>query len=726
MSSSTTLKSDQNQLQGLFEWQQQKCQLQKLAKTVDSYAVPQPGSSSAAPPPGSTVGPYSVTVDTSLAELAMTSDVPGFAMSDIPDDIMDLSNLHLREDLVLKDAVMLPGLLEFFGKMCEGAAEVNTKLPPIDSGDVCGSVARKAVDRTHTETVIKSQRELQASYQPRETMAAAATVALLEHSESAWETDYLFWRDDPHAARRGGSLQSHLLLDRDSIRGQLYPGLRAAVDSGFIPCLLYHFSEQPLSNGLVTALEERCLRDEDFQWEHCKPRENTCRTSSCSAHFAKHGDFPRVGRLAGPDSALIADIITCVIPPSEGWASKNTNSQIKFRKQAKDLLTKVWTGLVAINGTFAIVGDGTKEFIFIRRRKSQTLFISKCGEIARDPCSRRIPSYMKVRIGVNIAATLDVAARGCFWQQAARLDVQVPFNALSRHLNVTVPTDRLTRHFLQAQTLESLWKPTPTVLKHLSHPAQPCQVPAEGVISTINFSQKWACTDPGFVPPAIEGKGIDIFCLGDTLYRGEAHLPIEVESLVSLPTGTSEWEVVRVLTQVAVGGAEGEQLVKEYQHRLRISATPASRILPNVYGIFGNCDQDVYLLMLQYIGMPLSQYLDFLGDAFSGADRPELIRRLMSSRLVVELGSAIVSLHGTRHTHGGLFTTSDILVAFNDRDRTLRVMFKNLRDMRWWPGTLIAPEEAFLRTRDTTMMEKLVKEVYERFGLSQRTRIVGM
>lgn len=376
----------------------------------------------------------------------MTSDVPAFAMSDIPDDIMDLSSLHLREDCVLRDVVMLPGLLEFFGQMCEGAAEINTKLPPIDSADVCGSRAREAADQSHTENVIKSQRDLQASYQPRESMAAAAAVALLEHSESAWENDYLFWRDDPHAARRDGPLQSHLLLDRESIAGQLYPSLRAAVDSGFMPCLLYHFSEQPLTNALVAALEERCSRDENFQWEYCKPQENTCGTASCSAHFDKHGDFPRVGRLAGPDSAFIADIITSVIPPSEGGASKAIRSQLKYKVQAKKLLAKVrrrlllvqfynstdpqcklWTGLVAINGTFAIVGDGAKEFFVIRRRKSQTLFISKCSEIARDPCSRRIPSYMKVRIGLNIAATLDVAARGCFWQQAARLDVQVPF-----------------------------------------------------------------------------------------------------------------------------------------------------------------------------------------------------------------------------------------------------------------------------------------------------------
>ncbi len=152
-------------------------------------------------------------------------------------------------------------------------------------------------------------------------------------------------------------------------------------------------------------------------------------------------------------------------------------------------------------------------------------------------------------------------------------------------------------------------------------------MPAECVIPTNNVSQKWACTEPGFVPPAIEEKNIDIFCQGNTLYRGESHLPIEVKALVSLPTGGSQWEVVRVLTQVAVGCVEGEQLIREYQHRLRISATSGSRILPSVYGLFENYDQDVYLLMLQYIGIPLSQYLDFLNDAFCGADRPELIRR---------------------------------------------------------------------------------------------------
>ncbi|KAF9037347.1 hypothetical protein BDZ89DRAFT_1061502, partial [Hymenopellis radicata] len=388
---------------------------------------------------------------------------------------------------------------------------------------------------------------------------------------------------------------------------------------------------------------------------------------------------------------------------------------------ARQVLKKVWTKLVSINGTFAIIGDGQYEMICMRHRHLQILFTSPCHDVSRDPYDRTLPSHMRVRIGLNIIATLDLVWRANLWRNAAQIGIQVPTNALSRHLTTFVTADYLAQQLLETKTVKALWVKTPVLLKYLARREQPPQPDIDRVLDLNNNSHALA-SDIGHTLVASTNEGRNEeggFILGDISpgiyfrgdpYRTELDHPPEAEAHVWGHGGGLEWGWTPLVVQMAVGVSAGKQLEIEYQHRLRISRTSDAAILPQLYGIFGDSATNAHFLFLEDIGIPLGQHLNYLSNTFS---KSRLLSRV--KRLDDELRYTLNRLHATRHTHGALLSMSDVLVAL-DHTESIRLVFKNLREMQFWPSH--GEEETKRRGEDIVHMNEIVQDMYTTYGLS--------
>ncbi|KAF9039610.1 hypothetical protein BDZ89DRAFT_1035242 [Hymenopellis radicata] len=391
-------------------------------------------SSNAAPPPASTHVASSLSGTPSVISLthAVTARESGWVP--IPrDGIPDLCDFHLRPELILKNAILLPGLAEYFGTICDAELSRNQALLDLDDYHEYSTVWREMGHflKEEFQATVKSAHDVQVFSEYREIIAAGAASAFLNRSPNAWKTTpFISWRRD--TSRRDGSVQSYMHIEQshlDELRGtrtRLCTSLETAVEQSCMPFQVYYFTRPGfLSDELVAAMESLFSADEPIPWMLCDYPNNNCPSSLaslCGEHSEAHGVPISVGRSARPDSVDVSHIINSV-------NRARTAANITVKKRALGKLSKsptwkvslgiasalrktIWLKLLAIDGTYATLGDGNREYIFVRHRKSQTLVMSTCLDVTRSPKSNKNAPHMKVRIGMNIAATFDVAARG--------------------------------------------------------------------------------------------------------------------------------------------------------------------------------------------------------------------------------------------------------------------------------------------------------------------------
>ncbi len=424
-----------SELERLLAWQLPRCKKStrdaQTAGTMTLNQVPLTSQTAVTAPP-----PTAPTAGNTFSYSNSISTAPA------PEDVVELSELHLADDLLLRNVIYLPGLAKYFGMMCDAALAENTRLPDLEPAHICGSRGREAPD--YNKNYVADKRDVQAFCNARETVAAAAASAFLNTSASAWDQcRYLVWKNHTESEPRDTSVQSYLSLNRTVIPAglDLFPNLVAAEDFGLTPFVLYCYTKPDFLKEMAKSFEHIGTREE-FSWTHCSPKDNTCQTPFCREYYVIHRDFPRSGRTAGPDSTIVRDIVNQIksdVATKRGGPKPKPLKMLLARQALKkvwpsrnaiSLLVsytfKVWTKLVAINGTFAIIGDGQYEMICMRHRHLQTLFISPCHDVTRDPYDRTLPSQMRVRIGLNIIATLDLVRRATLWRNAAQIGVQVP------------------------------------------------------------------------------------------------------------------------------------------------------------------------------------------------------------------------------------------------------------------------------------------------------------
>ncbi|KAF9018915.1 hypothetical protein BDZ89DRAFT_1139659 [Hymenopellis radicata] len=667
MESESSALSSQEQTKSLLQWQLTGCV--KSEKFV--------GGSTALTADWTSLPPQTPTID---LDDPTSSPSTSTTHTRTPSTVLDLCRLHLRDDLVLRHSVILPGLAEYCGMLCDAALDGNMLLPDLPPEHDYNSHTRDAIlDTLNAE--IHSSHELREFCKLRETIAAGTAAAFLNQTPASecdlgplrmngpWQsTEYVSWREDMLTSN-DNSIHAHLHIDRDEIP-PLEPfarGLQSAVDFGSTPFLLCYLTEVGyLTAGVRQALQHIGSSKTEFSWDTVVPEADSCVNPLCLQRRAMHGRVSPVGRTAGPDSTIPARIIADIksLPTSRSNA-------INFAK-ARMLLRKVWTKLVSINGTFAIISDGNWEIICMRRRKSRTMFLSRALSVARSASDRTMPSHMKVRVGVNIAATLDVAWRGYLWRTAEQLNITLRqrYKAhhcygianlhrqqkLSAHLASNVSSEDLMHHILQIETITLRWPETGSE--------------AERVVDAQNQSSHIAA---GLVYPADIDTALEVR-LDTEIYPGVTSGRLRAYTSILVPFG-DQLVMKRMRVDIVFDDASGAKLIREYQHRIRISEESAPIILPRTLALFKGVTQSMYFLFLEDIGMPLTQYVDYILETRSPSQLHEHLLELSEG-----LFGSLASLHGTGHTHPGLTTMSGILVAF-DHDKSLQLMFDDIHEL---------------------------------------------
>ncbi len=257
--------------------------------------------------------------------------------------MVELSELHLAEDLILRYVIHLPGLAKYIGMMCDAALADSQDLPDLEPSHVCGSRGRDWLQADFKKKHVADMRDVQAFCAGREMIAATAASAFLNPSPSAWEeSPYLVWKNDPDSEYRDESVQSYLSLDRKVIPAKLdlSQNLLAAEDYGLTQFVLYYFTPPESLKGMAKSFERIGSTRGEFRWTHCSPKDNTCKTSFCREYFDTHGDFPRSARIAGPDSTIVKEIVNHVKSDVAKPDGREPNhAKILLTRQ---LLKKVW------------------------------------------------------------------------------------------------------------------------------------------------------------------------------------------------------------------------------------------------------------------------------------------------------------------------------------------------------------------------------------------------
>ncbi len=88
-------------------------------------------------------------------------------------------------------------------------------------------------------------------------------------------------------------------------------------------------------------------------------------------------------------------------------------------------MKQVWAEAVNVDATFMVLNAGSREFIGIRDRKSQRLYLSPLIDL--DDPSSLLAGYFKVHAGVQIATILDAIQRAKQSNALSRLPVLYTF-----------------------------------------------------------------------------------------------------------------------------------------------------------------------------------------------------------------------------------------------------------------------------------------------------------
>ncbi|KAF9021585.1 hypothetical protein BDZ89DRAFT_1137932 [Hymenopellis radicata] len=570
-------------------------------------------SSNIPPPPPSTL--ISGAASTLISQTRYIKSISEGTEALPRDAVLDLCDLHLRPDLILKNSVMLPGLAEFFAMLCDAELERNQILPDIDESHDYSRVQRSMDAAQLSNHQITTVNDVRVSCEHREGIAAGATAAFLNPSASAWDTPpCITWRSDP-GPRDDGSAQSYLYIDTAQLedlsktRPHLAGGLQAAVEHIHTPFFLHYYTEPEfLTDEMVAAMESIFWTDEQVPWLRCTS--NICGTSLCKEHFSDYDGSFSVGLEPGPDADDISRLISAIMaaqkatsstPKKPSWERFTKLSTWEHSRQAAvDLRKKVWMKLVAIDGTYAIVSDGIREFLFVRHRKSQTLIASNALEITRNPDDRMTAPHMKVHIGATIAATLNFAGRGRLLQtkreqQSEQSDALGVLNAIMSSGNR--PRHPVIHQIYEATSVWLSWPEEPSEFSTMI--GDPYEVPDAAL--TINVKNPI----PGLgIGPAIHVR------VSPEMVRDKFDEFLEAKAWLRFDE-EDEW--IPMLAQFAKGAIDGKQLGVQYAHRVRLTWLGQSSITPEVYGVFGNvgAKHPIHVLFLQDIGISLRRYIRY-------------------------------------------------------------------------------------------------------------------
>ncbi|KAK0231417.1 hypothetical protein IW262DRAFT_1478622, partial [Armillaria fumosa] len=380
-------------------------------------------------------------------------------------------DMHLHSRLILKDVVLFPDMLNQLAGVVDFKRFPSTGstrcLPRVPASYTLHPDTIPEVMEAPEGFTIGPESDLEMRY-PRLQNLSSLVASTLFTGLDRWSNIFEF-KKNPTSMTPCALADRYLSFDKAAIaKGNLSNGLdqdiQLVIKKHLGDFLFWEFKSMNAgSEGVMRAISH--LAGSKFPWVRCPTSE------SCDAQFCKKPDnrfqFTVTGHRTGEDGDIFADAsdvnsgasnsggvrfdrskidpsVTSVLDTSR-WKFKcgekkspkgtkkrqkpgdesddveegdieadgGANDRLPFNegdlKKALKIIQQVWAEAVNVDATFMVLNAGRREFIGIRDRKLQRLYLSPLIDLD-DPCS--LPAgYFKIHTGLQIAALQDVIQR---------------------------------------------------------------------------------------------------------------------------------------------------------------------------------------------------------------------------------------------------------------------------------------------------------------------------
>ncbi|KAK0231444.1 hypothetical protein IW262DRAFT_1454455 [Armillaria fumosa] len=389
-------------------------------------------------------------------------------------------DMHLHSQLILKDVVLFPDMLEQLAGVVDSKRFSSTGstacLPRVP---ISNALHPKMVAKKLKPYTIGPESDLQKHY-PDLPKLSSLVASTLFAGLGQWSNILLF-NEKPTSMMPCALADGYLSFDKAAIAraglaNDLGSDIQLVIDKGLSDFLFWEFKSMNAgSEGVMRAISH--LTSSKFPWIRCPT------SQSCNAQFCKKPDnrfqFTVTGHKTGEDGGIFENVsdaasgvsnsggirfdkskidssVTSVLDTS-GWKFKcggkkspkgtktqkrrksgnesdeveggdieddgGANDRLPFNegdfKKALKIIQQVWAEAVNVDATFMVLNAGSREFIGIRDRKLQRLYLSPLIDLD-DPGSLPV-GYFKLHTGLQIAALHDVIQRAKRLQQLEAL-----------------------------------------------------------------------------------------------------------------------------------------------------------------------------------------------------------------------------------------------------------------------------------------------------------------
>ncbi|KAK0205960.1 hypothetical protein DFS33DRAFT_1381056 [Desarmillaria ectypa] len=309
---------------------------------------------------------------------------------------------------------------------------------------------------------------------------------------------------------------------------------------------------------------------------------------------------------------------------------KSAHGTSRYKANPADFIQQAWARAVHSDSTFIIFDCGNFLRIGVRRRKTQTLYISELVDV----CACSNPTYGKLMVAINAAILRDVIER---------LPLLDPSLAKGMHLHASkfpkrprdedkaiVPLRRSRRRL--GETVDEVT--SEEIINEL----------LKRNIALLYLQQgNYHSSSPSFFRrPNSLGRQRSYryddcltLLIGKKLGQGAIGQVYEAQVLVDMPSGRVARHPKKVIVKLALSEEQKERIRHEYAiyRRLLYGPVPvAAGDIPTAFGFFEDIESDTGALILSYNGQSLAYRSDppVSGITVSSDERATLLRILES------------------------------------------------------------------------------------------------
>ncbi|PBL01858.1 hypothetical protein ARMGADRAFT_1005352 [Armillaria gallica] len=307
---------------------------------------------------------------------------------------------------------------------------------------------------------------------------------------------------------------------------------------------------------------------------------------------------------------------------------KAEREKSKYKANVADFVQRAWARAVHSDSTFIIFDCGNFLRVGVRRRETQTLYISEIIDVLN--CSN--PTYGKLMVAINTAILHDVIERLPLLDlspaKGKRLHAGKSRKRPRDDTEAAAPVRRSRRRLGEA-----LDETSPEEMKH--------ELLTRNIALLYFQHGNYHSSSPSFFRrPNTLGRQRSYryddcltLLIGKKLGEGAIGEVYEAQVLVDMPSGSLARYPEKVIVKLALSEEQKERIRHEYAiyRRLLYGPVPiAAGDIPTAFGFFEDIESDVGALILSYNGQPLAHRSDppASGITVSPEERATLIRIL--------------------------------------------------------------------------------------------------